>query len=162
MYILFGNGTNLLFMSLINLCVRAQLCMTLCNPMYCSLPGSSVHGISPGKNAGVGCHFLLQGIFPTQGSNLVSCIAGRFFAIWATREDQLIQGQCEDIHKETVIMIQGGQYTFIFSSVHSVNISWLPEICHVLCKIAVIIREFLWYGDQGKRKRENWEYDSDV
>ena len=30
---------------------------------------SSVHGISPGKNTGAGCHFLLQGIFPTQGSN---------------------------------------------------------------------------------------------
>ena len=25
---------------------------------------------SPGKNTGVGCHVLLQGIFPTQGSNL--------------------------------------------------------------------------------------------
>ena len=37
---------------------------------------------SPGKNTGVGCHFLLQGIFPTQGSNLLSCVpcmAGRFF-----------------------------------------------------------------------------------
>ena len=30
--------------------------------------------ISPGKNTGVGCHFLLQGIFPTQGLNLHSCI----------------------------------------------------------------------------------------
>ena len=37
--------------------------------MDCSLPGSSVHGILPGKNTGVGCHFLLQGIFQTQGSN---------------------------------------------------------------------------------------------
>ena len=39
---------------------------------------------SPGKNAGVGCHVLLQGIFPTQGSTLISCIsciAGRFFTI---------------------------------------------------------------------------------
>ena len=36
----------------------------------CSPPGSSVHGIFPGKNSGVGCHFLLQGIFPTQGSRL--------------------------------------------------------------------------------------------
>ena len=35
----------------------------------CSLPGSSVHGDSPGKNTGVGCHALLQGIFPAQGSN---------------------------------------------------------------------------------------------
>jgi len=35
--------------------------------MDCSLPGFSVHGRS--KSTGVGCHFLLQGIFPTQGSN---------------------------------------------------------------------------------------------
>jgi len=34
--------------------------------MDCSLPGSSVHGDSPGKNIGVGCHPLLQGIFLTQ------------------------------------------------------------------------------------------------
>jgi len=37
--------------------------------MNCSPPGSSVHGDSPGKNTGVGCHALLQRIFPTQGSN---------------------------------------------------------------------------------------------
>ena len=49
----------------------AQFCcaQTLCNPMDCSPPGSSVHGASPGKNTGVDCHALLQGIFPTQGSN---------------------------------------------------------------------------------------------
>ena len=40
------------------------------DPTDCSLPGSSVHGDFPGKNTGVGCHFLLQAIFPTQGSNL--------------------------------------------------------------------------------------------
>ena len=33
------------------------------------LDGTSVHGDSPGKNTGVGCHALLQRIFPTQGSN---------------------------------------------------------------------------------------------
>ena len=37
--------------------------------MDCSPPGSSVHGIS-GKNTGVGCHALLQGIFLTKGLNL--------------------------------------------------------------------------------------------
>ena len=51
------------------LCLVAQLCLTLCDPMDCSPPGSSVHGDSPGKNTGVGCHALLQGIFPTQGLN---------------------------------------------------------------------------------------------
>ena len=35
----------------------------------CSPPGSSAHGDSPGKNTGVGCRALLQGTFPTQGSN---------------------------------------------------------------------------------------------
>ena len=44
-------------------------CLTLCPPVDCSLPGSSVHGIFSGKSTGVGCHFLLQGIFPTQESN---------------------------------------------------------------------------------------------
>ena len=46
-----------------------QSCPTLCDPMDYSLPGSSVHGIFPGKNMGVDCYFLLQGIVLTQGSN---------------------------------------------------------------------------------------------
>ena len=51
------------------LCLVAQSCPTVCDPMDCSPPGSSVHGDSPGKNTGVGGHALLQGIFPAQGSN---------------------------------------------------------------------------------------------
>ena len=47
-----------------------QSCPTLCNSMDCRPSGSSVHGDSPGKNTGVGCHTLLQGIFLTQGLNL--------------------------------------------------------------------------------------------
>ena len=49
------------------LCLVAHSCPALCDPMDCSPAGSSVH--TPGKNTGVGCHALLQGIFPTQGSN---------------------------------------------------------------------------------------------
>ena len=43
--------------------------------MDCSPPGSSVHEIFPGKDTGMGRHFLLQGIFPTRGSNpgLLQC-----------------------------------------------------------------------------------------
>ena len=69
------------------LCLAAQLCPTLYDPMGYSPPGSSVHGASPGKNTGVGCHALLQGIFPTQ----VCHIAGRFLTDWATREVQVDQ-----------------------------------------------------------------------
>ena len=54
---------------MLGLCLVTQLCPTLCDPMDCSPLGSSIHGNSLGKNTGVGCYFLLQGIFPTQGSN---------------------------------------------------------------------------------------------
>ena len=47
----------------------APSCPILCDPIDCSPPGSSVHRDSPDKNTGVGRHVLLQGIFPTQGSN---------------------------------------------------------------------------------------------
>ena len=46
-----------------------QLCPTLCDPIDCSPPDSSVHGDSPGKNTEVTCHDLLQGILPGQGLN---------------------------------------------------------------------------------------------
>ena len=48
-------------------CLVAQSCLTLYDPLDCSPPGSSVHGDSLGKNTGVGCHALLQGIFPNPG-----------------------------------------------------------------------------------------------
>ena len=41
-------------------CMHVQLGPTLCQPMDYSTPGSSIHGIFPCKNTGVGCHFLLQ------------------------------------------------------------------------------------------------------
>ena len=46
-------------------CVLSK-CPTLCDPMDCSPPSPS----SPGKNTGMGGHFLVQRIFPAQGSNL--------------------------------------------------------------------------------------------
>ena len=56
------------FIFLIGLCVLcAQSCPSLCDPMDCSPADFSVHEIS---QAGVCCHFLLQEIFRTQGSNL--------------------------------------------------------------------------------------------
>ena len=53
-----------------------------------SLPGSSCPWDFPGKNTGVGCHALalLQGIFPTQGSNLGVPHCSQILYHWATRE----------------------------------------------------------------------------
>ena len=51
-------------------CVCVHSVMShFCHPMDNSLPGYSVHD-SPGKNTGVDCCPHLQGIFPTEGSNL--------------------------------------------------------------------------------------------
>ena len=48
----------------------AQSYPTLCYPMDQGVPTRLLCPWNfPGKNTGVGCHFLLQGIFPTQGSN---------------------------------------------------------------------------------------------
>ena len=54
-------------------------------PVDCSRPGSSVHGDSPGKNTGVGCHALLHRIFQPRDRTQVSRIVGGFFTRWATR-----------------------------------------------------------------------------
>ena len=56
-----------------HVCVPAKLlqpCLTLCDPIDCSPPGSSVCGIFQARILELGCHALLQGLFPTQGSNL--------------------------------------------------------------------------------------------
>ena len=55
--------------SVLGLCLVAQSHPILCDPLDCNPPGSSVHGDSPGKHTGVGCHALLQRIVPTQGLN---------------------------------------------------------------------------------------------
>ena len=68
--------------------LAAQSCLTLCNPVDYSPPAFSVPWDSPGKNIGVGCRFLLQGIFPTQGSNpsLLQCRQIQFesLKLWVT------------------------------------------------------------------------------
>ena len=60
---------SVLWLSCVVLCLVTQLCSTFCDRMESNLPGSSVHVDSPGRNTGMGCHFLLQQILPTQGSN---------------------------------------------------------------------------------------------
>ena len=61
-------GTRM--MEVLGACVCvSHACLTLCDPMDCSPPGSSVPRAFPGKDPGVGWHSLLQ-IILTQGLNL--------------------------------------------------------------------------------------------
>ena len=53
------------------MCLVTQSCQTLHYLVDFSLADFSTHGDSPGMNTGVGCHALRQGIFPTQGLNIL-------------------------------------------------------------------------------------------
>ena len=63
-----------------------QSCLTLCNLMDCSPPGSSVHGDSPGKILEWVATLSSRGSAKSRDQTQVSHIAGRFFPVWATRE----------------------------------------------------------------------------
>ena len=64
----------------------AQSCLTLCDPMDCSLPGSSVHGIPRARKLEWVAIPFSRGSSRHMDWTQVSHIAGRFFTVWATRE----------------------------------------------------------------------------
>ena len=53
----------------------SQGCSVMSEAVDCSPPGSSVHKDSPGKNTGMGCYFLLQGIFRPRDRTRVSYVS---------------------------------------------------------------------------------------
>ena len=69
-----------------SVCLVAQLCLTLHDPIDCSLTGSSVHGDSPCNNTRGGYHALLQGSSYPRDRTHISCIASIFFSVWTTRK----------------------------------------------------------------------------
>ena len=82
--------------------------------MDCSLPGSSIHGDSPGKNTGVGCHFLLQGIVLTQGSNLglLHCRTVYHLSHQGSPEKELKEYKSEVIFHFALIMVARSLFQF--------------------------------------------------
>ena len=83
--------------------------------------GSSVHGIFQ-ANTGAGCHFLLQEIFPTQGSNsrpLHLCFAGGFFTAWAIRVKQ--SSQMVTVHGCVVLRWREQRQVWITFNQHGVE-----------------------------------------
>ena len=100
--------------------VCAQLCLTLWSPgLY---PTSLLCPWDfPGKNTGVGCYFLLQGIFPTQGSNpcllhVSPALPGRFFTTASP-----------------------GKPKAMFSSVQLPSCVWLCNPINVACQASLSI-----------------------
>ena len=64
----------------------AQSCPILWDPMNCSLPGSSVHGIPQARILQWVAFPFSRGSSPPRDGTQVSLIVGGFFTSWATRE----------------------------------------------------------------------------
>ena len=76
----------------------AQSCLTLCDPMDCSLPGSSVHGILQARMLEwIAISFSKGSSWPRDRTQ-VSRIGGRHFNLWATRE---VSNLYNNVHKHT-------------------------------------------------------------
>ena len=82
----FGGGSVVQF---------AKLYRTLCEPMDCSPPGSSVHGILQTRIVEWVAIPFSRGSSRPRDQTQVYCIAGRFFTIWATREAPTITERLE-------------------------------------------------------------------
>ena len=123
-------------------CLVAQSCPTLCNSMDCSPSGSSVSGDSPGKNTGVGCHALLQGIFPTQGLSpgVLHC---RRILYWLSHQGSprilervacpLSTGSSQPRNWTWVSYIAGGFFTSWVTREAHVNVYIHTHICIYMC-----------------------------
>ena len=92
---------------------------------------------SPGKNTGVGCHSLLQGIFPTQGSNPGLCIAGRFFTVRATREALIFHMDWCKKKKSELHLVTDIKLCLIMAK-------WTP-ISLILSSMTTSVPGFSWY-----------------
>ena len=82
-----------------NVCLVAQLCPTLCDPLDYSPPGSSVQGSLKARVLlFVGCHFLLKRIFLTQGSNphLLYLLNWQVDSFQLSHWEALIKYECEN------------------------------------------------------------------
>ena len=73
----------------------AQSCLTLCNTMDCSPPGSCVHEIFQARILDWVAISLSRGSSWPRNWTRVSCIADRFFTGWTTREAHIQSTSCE-------------------------------------------------------------------
>ena len=105
-------------------------CPTLCDPMDWSPPGSSVHGILQARIQEWVAIPFSRGSFWPRDQIQVSCIAGRFFIVWATRETLEILGYL------LIISWQRALPNFVSPRTHSAA----KEACHWW------YLSHLWYG----------------
>ena len=110
-------------------CLVAQPCLILCDPMDCSPPGSSVHGISQARVLEWVAISSYRGIFPTQGSKL-SCLC----LMWTTWETLF---SCSwSVLKKTAalayILITTSRDLKPNTQLSNIQISNSPKLCEII------------------------------
>ena len=100
------------------MCKHAHSCPTLCHPTYCSSPKVLCPWDFPDKNTGVGCHVLLQGIFPTQESNLGLLHCRQILHHWDSWEAPNCRWLCLYMHISSIIVkvltLESDRYSYRF------------------------------------------------
>ena len=114
-----------------------QLCLTPWDPMDYSLPDSSVHGDFSGKNTAVGCHALLQGIFPTKKMNPGLPHCRIFFFLPSEPPGKLVR-----LHENLLIVKTKQKHPL------QENLPWfLPRVLHIFFQALLSSGKIL--GDEG-------------
>ena len=99
----------------VSLCEVNQSLPTLCNPMDCSLPGSSVHGIFQARILEWVAISFSRGSSQSSDWTWVSCIVGRHFTIWTTREvpiknnQHLLRARIEPVEHQISLVASGSE-----------------------------------------------------
>ena len=102
--------------------VKVKSCLTLCDPVDCSLPGSSVHEIFQTRVLEWVAIFFSRGSSKPRDRTRISCTAGRCFTIWATREPNIYVCVCVCVYIYTHIYTC--IYIYIFTIVQ--KNTWIP------------------------------------
>ena len=104
----------------------AQSGLTLCNPMDCGLPGSSVHGILQARIQEWAAISFSRGSSPPRDRTQVFCIAGRFFTIWATGKITKLFLICYQsfINFTPLLIYKNLTLTLEFMLVYKLEVSW--------------------------------------
>ena len=104
--------------------VSCSICLVLCNPMECSLPGTSVHGVILARILGWVAMPSFRGSAQSRDQTQVFHIAGKLFTVWATRE---ALSEENGINKYSWVCL----FKFYQTTKHLVNNSPTTELHHL-------------------------------
>ena len=124
----------------------AQLCPTLCDPVDCSLPGSSVHGIFQAIVLEWVAISFSRGSSQPRTRTQVSCIVDRCFTIWATREAIFLKKLISiNEWKKKNVNIHSINYSLSFSFTYETllcSFRWKWYLLRIICVYCSVVQSF--------------------